>query len=152
MANRDERISLYVTEKRKNDLERRADAEDVSLSKYLNIIIERQMIMEAEDEVSDKTRATERLQRLIDQGESELRKVSNDIRDMNGKMGAYAIAAFELQAQNHEQAAIRDALRTGASRLQEDFDPSDIDSIADEAAGENDDTGSNSDPFAHRDL
>jgi hypothetical protein len=125
MANRDARISLYVTEDTKRDLERRADDEDLSLSNYLRKLIDRQRIMDAEDEVSAQTRATERLQRLIDEGTTEMRGVSADIRDMNAKMGAYAIAAFELQARHHEQAEIRDALSTGARRLQEDADPED---------------------------
>jgi hypothetical protein len=156
MAKRDERISMYVTEDRKLDLERRADAEDLPLSKYLNRLIDRQMQMEAENEISAQTRATERLQRLVDEGQRELRDVSDDIRDMNAKMGAYAIAAFELQARHHEQAEIRDALATGAQRLREDHDPQEAaETAAAEAAVERpesdaDDDGDPGDPFAHR--
>lgn len=156
MADRDARISLYVTDETKRDLERRADDEDMSLSNYLRKLIDRQRVMEAENEVSAQTRATERLQRLIDEGETELRSVSDDIRDMNAKMGAYAIAAFELQAEDHEQAAIRDALRTGAQRLKEDYEPEDAADVAAESAGGEpsesgaDDDAGPGDPFAHR--
>lgn len=155
MAKRDERISLYVTEERKHDLERRAESEDVALSKYLNQLIDRQMQMEAEDEVSAQTRATEQLQRVIDEGQRDLRDVANDVRTLNAKAGVYAIAAFELVKQDHQQAEIRDAISTGSRRLRDDVDPSEA--VPDDADGDagadqsSSDSGGNSDdPFAHR--
>lgn len=150
MANRDARVCAYVTEDTKNDLKRLADSEDMSLSDYLRKIIDRQMVMEAEDEISAQTRATERLQRLVDNETTEMRSIADDVKDMNAKTGAYAIAAFELMASDASQTEVQDALSTGAKRLREGDDPKDVADEYESADNADGDNGGASDPFAHR--
>lgn len=141
MPKRDNRISLYVTGERKRDLERRADEADLALSKYLNQLIDRQIQMEAENEVSAQTRATEQLQRVIDDGERQLREVVREIADMNAKMGVYAVANFELLKNEYKDAHRRDALKTGSRRLRADVDETIVELDADD---DNGDDGGNS--------
>lgn len=61
---RTEPITLYVTEQRKQEIEERAEREDTTVSSYLNHLIERQLRIEAEDELSAESRASEELQRV----------------------------------------------------------------------------------------
>jgi hypothetical protein len=123
MASRDEKISLYVTQERKNEIERQAEQEDVSISAYLNRLIARQLVREAEDEVAAETRAAERLQQVIDRGTRQLRDATDDLREMQAKTGVYAIANFEFLKQREKEPTINDALSTGARRLRKDVDP-----------------------------
>lgn len=149
MTNRDKTISLYVTQERKNNLERRAEAENLAVSKYLNQVIDRQMQMEAENEVSAQTRATEQLQRVIDDGERQLREVVREIADMNAKMGVYAVANFELLKNEYKDAYRRDALKTGSRRLRADVDETiaELDSDADD---DDEDSGLDIDALENR--
>ncbi|MFC4990596.1 hypothetical protein [Saliphagus infecundisoli] len=119
---RTEPITLYVTEQRKQEIEDRAEREDTTVSSYLNHLIERQLRVEAEDELSAESRATEELQRVIDEGTRQLRDATEDLRELNAKTGVYTIANFELLKQNQKQPAIKDALSTGSLRLREDLD------------------------------
>lgn len=121
---------------------RRAEAENLAVSKYLNRLIDRQMQMEAENEVSAQTCATEQLQRVIDDGERQLREVVREIADMNAKMGVYAVANFELLKSDYKDAYRRDALKTGSRRLRADVDETivELDSDGDKD-GNDDDSG-----------
>lgn len=142
MAKRDAKISLYVTEDRKRDLERRADDVDMGLSPYVDRLIDRQLVAEAENEVSAQTRATERLQRVIEEGERQIRDATTDLREMQAKTGAYAIANFEFLKQNRGESEIRDALSTGSRRLREDaVPPEDVDGSESRTTDESDTGG-----------
>ena len=122
MADRDQKISVYVTEDRKTEIERKAATEDMTISSYLNRLISRQLAMEAENEIASTARAADQLQTLIDRGTRQLRDATEDLQEMNAKMGVYTIANFELMKGAHGQPEIRDALSTGSRRLRDDLD------------------------------
>ena len=114
---------MYVTQERKNEIERQAEQEDISVSAYLNRAVGRQLIREAEDEIVTETRAAERLEKLIDRGTRQLRDATDDLRELQAKQGVYTIANFEFLIQDQKQVTINDALSTGARRLRQDIDP-----------------------------
>lgn len=127
MASRDEKVSIYLTKERKNELERQAEHEDVSLSAYINRLLGRQLILDKKDEIAAETHAAEQLQQLIDRGTRQLRDVTDDLREMQAKQGVYAIANFEFLKQQQKEQTINDALSTGARRLRNNVDPLDLD-------------------------
>lgn len=120
MADRDKRISAYVTEERKDELHRRANEEGVSVSVYLNRLINRQLQMEAEDEISAQTHAVEQLQRTIDEGQRSLRKIGEEVENKNRKAGAYGVAAFVLLQREYSDAVVEEAIEAGNRRLHDD--------------------------------
>lgn len=120
MADRDKRVSAYVTEERKDELHRRANEEGVTLSVYLNRLIDRQLQMEAENEVSAQTRAVEQLQRTIDEGQRQLRKIGEEVEDKNRKAGAYGVAAFVLLQREYSEEVVNAAIEAGNRRLHDD--------------------------------
>lgn len=122
LMERDNQITLYVSDETKAELEQRAEEEDMSVSPYIDTIIRRYFVMEAEDQIATEVRAEERLEELIALGKDELRDVARDIADMNAKMGAYAAANFELMKTDHPDAMRRDALSTGSRRIRQDVD------------------------------
>lgn len=128
---------MYVTKERKNEIERRAEQEDLSISVYLNRLVGRQLIRESEDEIASETRAAERLQQVIDRGTRQLREATDDLREMQAKQGVYSIANFEFLKQQQKEQTINDALSTGARRLREDIEP--IEGEPDRDDSENDD-------------
>lgn len=130
---KDAKISLYVTPERKRELERRADDADMGVSPYIDRLIERQLRMDAENEISAETRAAENLQRIIDDGVRDIRDATEDLREITAKSGAYSIANFEFLKQDHGEPEINDALSTGARRLRDSDETADQD---DETAAE----------------
>lgn len=130
---KDAKISLYVTPERKRELERRADDADMGVSPYIDRLIERQLRMDAENEISAETRAAENLQRIIDEGVRDIRDATEDLREMTAKSGAYSIANFEFLKQDRGEPEINDALSAGARRLRDSDDAADQD---DETAAE----------------
>lgn len=122
MGGRSERITVYVTEERKAELEQRADEQDESVSGLINECIDRRFQQEAQEAIASEVRAEERIQELMTLGKEELVETAKEIRDMNAKFGTYAIANFELMKQEHTDYARKEALRTGARRLRQDLD------------------------------
>lgn len=111
---RDHRVTSHVSEQTRKELEVRADQEDMSLSAYTNMLIERGLRQEAENEVAAQSRAVENLQKQIDEGTRQLREVADDVEDKNAKTGAYAVAAFELVQRSCPESVVKEALRRGA--------------------------------------
>ena len=154
---RDEQISIYVTEELKREIDRLAEADDVSRSEYLFQLLADAVEREAADDFAQEINAEARIRELIEIATDEMTQATEEMRDMQAKAGAYAAANFELMKSDHKDAMRRDALRTGARRLRQDLDvvADDLDSGGAERASErresDEDTGSDSsDPFAHR--
>jgi hypothetical protein len=122
MGSRTEQITIYVTEERKTELEQRANDEDDSLSGVINGMIDTQLQQDAQDAIASETRAEDRLQELINVGTEEMANIAREIRDMNAKYGAYAIANFELMKHDHTDHVRKQALSTGARRIRQDLD------------------------------
>lgn len=124
MGGRDTQITVYVTDERKAELKQRADEEDTSMSGIINDMIDRQFQQDAQDAIASETRAEERIQELITVGTEQMVDTAKEIRDMNAKFGAYAIANFELMKQDRSDHVRQKALDTGARRLRQDLDAS----------------------------
>jgi hypothetical protein len=117
---RDHRVTAHVTEATRKELERNADEEEMSLSAYINKLLERGLRQEAENEVSANSRAVENLQTQIDEGTRQLRDAAKEAKDANRKTGVYGIAAFELLKREYADGVVDDALDTGFDRLRDD--------------------------------
>lgn len=124
MGGRDTQITVYVTDERKTELKQRADEEETSMSGIINDMIDRQLQQDAQDAIASEVRAEERIQELITVGTEQMVETATEIRDMNAKFGAYAIANFELMKQNRSDHVRQQALDTGARRLRQDLDTS----------------------------
>lgn len=154
---RDHRVTAHVSEATRKELERNADEEEMSLSAYINKLLERQLLMEAEDEVSSHVRATEQLQRTIDEGQRQLRNIGKEVENKNRKAGAYGVAAFVLLQREYSEEIVNAAIEAGNRRLHEDEfegeqsqDDDDEGLDIEELRGEKDgktDGGDNYDPF-----
>lgn len=150
---RDEQISIYVTEELKREIDRLAEADDVSRSEYLFQLLADAVEREAADDFAQEINAEARIRELIEIATDEMTQATEEMRDMQAKAGAYAAANFELMKSDHKDAMRRDALRTGARRLRQDLDvvADDLDSGGAERRESDEDTSSDSsDPFAHR--
>jgi predicted transcriptional regulator len=119
---RDTKLTLYVEDETKTELQARADQADQSLSAYLRTALHRDLQREAQDELASEIRAEERIQELITSGIERMERTADQIADMNAKMGVYSVANFELLKQDYKDATRRDALSTGARRLRQDLD------------------------------
>lgn len=124
MTGRSNPITVYVTDERKAHLQRRAEAQDDSISGLVNDMIDRHLQEEAQGSVAAETRAEERIQELITLGVEEITDAAQDLRDLQAKTGAYAIASFELQKRDYSDYVRNEALTTGAKRIHRD--PEDV--------------------------
>lgn len=115
--NRNERITIYVSEEEQKHLENEADAEGETLSSYLYKLIQEQRRREGADRAATETNAEERIEALIAEGTETLEEIAADIRDMNARAGAYSVANFELLKSNYPDARRKEVLETGARRL-----------------------------------
>lgn len=91
---RDQQISTYVTSETKNEIDRRADEEDLSVSAYTARLIERGLVRESEDDITSETRAKENLERLISEGTDDLSRVARQIQDAESQWARYSMVNF----------------------------------------------------------
>lgn len=151
---RDEQLAFYVSEAMKNEVDRQADAADLTRSEFLFQTVADALERDAADEFAQEIDAEARIRELIEIATDEMTQATEEIRDMNAKAGAYAAANFELLKADHKDAVRRDALSTGSRRLRQDLDV-----VADDLDGDDqrpaqdresdaDDSGDNpGDPF-----
>jgi hypothetical protein len=141
---RDQEITFYSDEQTLRELDELADDQDTTRSTVVFELVREGLRREREGAVSAETRASERLQDLLDDGLTDMEDTAREIQDLNAKTGVYAVAAFELVKQQHGEAAIREALQTGARRLRED----DVDDLA---SGGDDDQGATAEDDSDQD-
>jgi len=135
---RDREITFYSDEQTLREIDELADEQGTTRSTLVFELVREGLRREREGAVSAETRAAERLQDLLDDGLTDMEDTAQQMQDLNAKTGVYAVAAFELVKQDHGEAAIREALQTGAQRLRDD----DIDDLA---SDEDDDQATPSD-------
>lgn len=151
---RDEQLAFYVSERMKNEVDRQAEAADLTRSEYLYRLVADALEREASDEFAQEIDAEARIQELIQIAADQMTQATEEMRDMNAKAGAYAAANFELLKTDHKDAVRRDALSTGSRRLRQDLDV-----VADDLGGDDqrpaqgrestaDDSDSPGDPFS----
>lgn len=133
-------ITLYVSDDEKRTLRREAEAEDLSLSAYCKRLIRQQRSDEAAADVAEQLDPEQRILDLTAEAEqriqdsvSDVEAVAADLRDMQARSGAYAIATFELVKTDYADPTRRDALATAQERLRmpfEEHDAADTDHAA----------------------
>jgi hypothetical protein len=139
---RDNKLTFYVEDETKAELEARADDADQSISTYLRDMTLGHLRREAQDELASEVRAEERIQELISTGVERMERTAEQMADMQAKAGVYAAANFELMKTDHKDAQRRDALSTGARRLRQDVDAvhAELDDTAETATADGDAT------------
>jgi replicative DNA helicase len=115
-------LAFYATDATKREVDRRAEAEDLSRSDYLNQLVVRHLQQDDADDFADEVHAEDRIRELIQIATDEMQQATAEMRDLNAKTGAYAAANFELLKTDYEDAARRDALSTGSRRMRQDLD------------------------------
>lgn len=114
-------LSFYADDATKRELDRRADAEGVSRSNYLNRLVVRHLQQDDADDFAEEVHAEDRIRELIQIATDEMQQATAEMRDLNAKTGAYAAANFELLKTDFKDAARRDALSTGSRRMRRDL-------------------------------
>lgn len=99
---RSEQINTYVTPDTESELKQRARDEDMSLSAYVSLLIDRGLTREAEDDIASEVRARENLERLISQGTDDLAAVARQIADAESQWAAYSIVNFLILKNQHD--------------------------------------------------
>lgn len=122
MSNRPNQLSVYVTDERKAEIEQRANEEDTTISRLVNEMIDRYLQQEAQDAIASEVRAEERLREVITLGTETMRETTTELRELNAKLGIYAVASFELQRRAHSPHVQQEALTTGVERMRQDLD------------------------------
>ena len=115
-------LSFYATDATKREIDRRAEAEDLSRSDFLNQLVVRYLQQDDADDFADEVHAEDRIRELIQIATDEMQQATAEMRDLNAKAGAYAAANFELLKTDHKDATRRDALSTGSRRMRKDLD------------------------------
>jgi len=122
MSNRTERVAFYTDPETKRQLEKDADRSDTTLSTHVHGLVEQQLEADTREQRYRELNAEERLESLV-----------ADIKDMQARMGVYAIANFELLKQDHPDTVRQQALSTGSRRLRDpDLPAADRDDSADD--------------------
>lgn len=116
---RSEQINTYVTPDTEAELKQRARDEDMSLSAYVSLLIDRGLTREAEDDISSEVRARENLERLISQGTDDLTAVAQEIADAESRWAAYSIVNFLLLKHQHDvsEQTVNDLFEGAQKRL-----------------------------------
>ncbi|WP_254547194.1 hypothetical protein [Halomarina pelagica] len=114
---RDAPLTLYVEQETKDQLHREADDRGLSLSAYCHQLLDQARKEDAQEELAEELNAEQRLREIATTATEELQQTAADIRDMNAKLGVYAVANWELLKQEHPDSLRQEALRTGRRRL-----------------------------------
>ncbi len=151
MSNRPNQLSVYVTDERKAEIEQRATEKDTTISRLVNEMIDRSLQQEAQDAIASEVRAEERLREVITLGTETMRETTTESRELNAKLGIYAVANFELQRRAHSRQVQQEALTTGVERMRQDLD-SVIQDLDNDAASTRTDSAPESDTAAPTDM
>lgn len=143
---RDNQLTVYIEDDLKQELERNADDEGMTVSTYAANLLERQLHTDATDQITREQNAEERLNELIALGKDELTQMGTeiadlqqDIRELHAKTGVYAIANWEVVKQGVDDDTRRAALSTGSQRLRDERDPADAEPETDSDTAESGD-------------
>jgi hypothetical protein len=91
---RTEKLTIYISEEKKGELEQRARDADESISGYASKLIDQQLLLLAEEDVSSEQMAEERLRALIAEGKDDLEAVASDIQQTERRRASYEIVNF----------------------------------------------------------
>lgn len=135
---RDTPITLYVEQETKDQLHREADDRGLSLSGYCHQLLDQARKEDAQEDLAEELNAEQRLLEIAATATEEIEQTADDIRDMNAKLGVYAVANWELLKESHPDSLRQEALRTGRDRLRTPLDEHTVDVTPDRDAGDPD--------------
>lgn len=122
---RDNPLTTYVSDETKAEIEQRARNEDETVSTYLDRLIRRQLLMEAQEDIASETRAEERIREVATLAVEEIQQTTDRMRE-------------DLQTALDENDA--EAANSGADRERRSLEERlDVDVDTDESATESDD-------------
>lgn len=119
---RNEQLTTYVDAKVAREIERRAEAEDVSASTYIAQVLDQHIHGEAVEEQAREHRAEQRIQELIAEARDEVSDATEGLEDLVAKSGVYSIAVWELVKDEYDDPRRQHALDVGTERLRENMD------------------------------
>ncbi|MFC5973679.1 hypothetical protein ACFPYI_20305 [Halomarina salina] len=119
---RSAKVIVYVTPSTKEEVERRAAHDGESVSTWCARVLDRALVMDAQDEISAEVRAEERLTELHSLAKDEMAAIARDVADMVARSSCYTVANWELLKREFEDSERREALSTGSRRLRQNLD------------------------------
>ena len=119
---RNKQLTTYVDGDVAREIERRAEAEDVSASTYIAQVLDQHIHGEAVEEQAREHRAEQRIQELVAEARDEVAEATEGLEDLIAKSGVYSIAVWELVKDEYDDPRRQHALDVGTERLREDMD------------------------------
>jgi len=116
---RTEKMSVYLSPETEQEIIQRAREEDMSKSGYMSLLIDRQLVAEAEDDIASDVHAEQRLTKLIDDGTDEMTRLVREIRDIQAAWAAYSIVTFLLMKEDLDvnEQTVNDLFAAARDRL-----------------------------------
>jgi len=127
---RDKQVTFYVSQRKKDRLQREADEADVTVSTLLDSILDQHWADADTDEASERMDAEEKIERVANQALQEIEATArhteqrvDDLAEIVARSGSYSVANFELLKYQHgpPEGTKTDALRVGSRRLRAPF-------------------------------
>lgn len=117
-----EQLTTYVDSEVAREIDRRAEAEDVSASEYIARVLDQHIHDDMVDEQAREHRAEQRIQELIAEARDEVAEATGGLEDLVAKSGVYSIAVWELVKDNYDDPRRQHALEVGRERLRDDME------------------------------
>lgn len=129
---RTNQIGVYVSDADQSRLEREAEDADMTVSRYIMSIVQKEWTGEDTEEAAKEARVEERVERMASEATDEIEAMigqqqqrTEQMADMAARSAVYSIANFELlkPTQKPPEAARTKSLQIGSRRLRDPFDP-----------------------------
>lgn len=125
---KDDKIEVYCSGSLKRDIAEIAQAHGEDVSPYVRQILKNHIAQQHKEDIERKARAEDRIEAAAslgrDQIQQEIKTFDERAQDMQilaAKAGAYAVAAFRLQAENTGDTYAREALQSGRKAMRENL-------------------------------
>jgi len=141
---RDNKVSVYVTDKEKRRIQREANEADMSVSAYILASLEDRWTNEDIAVTAERTKVEERVERITTQATDEMEAMleqmeqrNDQMADMVARSAVYSIGNFEAlkYSQKLPEEVKTNALKIGSRRLRE---PLDVDGNQEAASADRD--------------
>ncbi|MFH5802396.1 hypothetical protein [Haladaptatus sp. CMAA 1911] len=116
------KITIYVDQETKDLYKQEAKDRNLSVSKYIQKLVEQQRAKEQRKNAVDDLDAEKRITDIIASGKDELKQVARHSEDVQARSAVYNIALWELQKQQYTDLQRKQALQTAAERLHDRLD------------------------------
>ena len=121
MSKRSEKVGMYVTPEQKEELKRRADSEDMTLSAFCHDIVKRYLHGELFTEKAEELKIERRFEELIGLAREEIEQAAEDMQQVQQTTALHCVANWELQKEAAGAVQRNEAMAAASQRLHEDF-------------------------------